>query len=116
MLINYNGRTFKGITNSPNGQVSGDTVFHYAQQGTTLTATYSGGSIREGHLLGIVHDDNSLRFVYHHLDMDGNLKSGICTSVPEILNDGRIRLHESWQWTNGSDGVGESVIEEISIR
>jgi hypothetical protein len=111
--INYHGRKFRGISNTPNGQVSGDTIFHYTQSGNKLIATYTGGSILDGHMIGHVHEDNSLEFVYHHIDDAGVLKSGRCKSTAEILNDGRIRLHESWEWTNGGDGKGSSVIEEI---
>lgn len=112
MKINYHGRIFAGVSNTPNGQVSGDTVFCYQQQGDILTATYSGGSIQQGHMLGHANPDNSLHFAYHHLDTNGRLKSGCCTSIPEVLPDGRIRLHEHWEWTYGGEGKGESVVEE----
>lgn len=108
--INYHNRKFAGISNTPNGQVSGDTVFHYAQHGLVLTATYGGGSILQGHMIGKVLDDSSLDFVYQHIDIEGNIKSGHCHSIPEILADGRIRLYEVWEWTTG--GKGESVVEE----
>jgi hypothetical protein len=113
MKINYNGRKFKGVSNVAHGQVSNETVFQYSQNEHILTATYSGGSIREGYMLGLVLADNSLQFVYHHIDIDGNIKSGQCTSIPEILYDGHIRLYETWEWTYGGEGKGESVVEEI---
>jgi len=113
MKINYNGRKFAGVSNTPNGQVSGDTVFSYSQHENMLLATYSGGSIKNGHMIGQVNEDNSLYFTYHHLDADGHLKSGYCNSIPEILPDGRIRLYEKWEWTHGGEGKGESVVEEI---
>ena len=34
-------------------------------------------------------------------------------SQPERLVDGRIRLHERWQWTEGSSASGESIVEEV---
>ncbi len=113
MLINYNNRKFAGVANSTTGQVSGETIFEYFQQGNQLTARYSGGEILSGQMIGIVHDDNSLEFVYHHIDVHGHLRSGYCHSKPEILEDRRIRLHEKWRWTYGGDSEGESVIEEI---
>jgi len=39
--------------------------------------------------------------------------TGICRSTPQTLADGRIRLHEKWQWTCGDLSLGESVVEEI---
>jgi len=113
MKLNYHNRKFAGVTNSPTGQVSGDTIFLYQQHENILTATYSGGSIHQGHMLGIVNDDNSLDLMYHHLDEHQSLKSGHCHSVPEILEDGRIRLHEKWSWTYPTIGDGNSVVEEI---
>ncbi len=113
MKLNYHNRKFAGVLNSSSGQVSGDTIFHYQQHGNILTASYSGGSIQQGYMLGIVNEDNSLDFVYHHLDEHQNLKSGHGHSVPEMLEDGRIRLHESWSWTFPTQGDGNSIVEEM---
>jgi len=113
MKINYHNRKFTGVTNSPNGQVNGETIFHYQQHDNILTASYSGGSILQGHMQGVVNDDNSLDFVYHHLDVHQVLKSGHCHSVPEVLEDGRIRMHERWSWTYPIIGDGNSIVEEI---
>jgi hypothetical protein len=113
MKINYHNRQFAGIVNSPNGQVSGDTKFHYQQRGNILHATYQGGSILMGQMLGRVNEDNSLYFTYHHFDINHQLKSGCCYSRPKLLPDERIQLHESWEWTHGGAGEGESIVEEI---
>lgn len=116
MAIHYDGRLFRPVTNAPNGQVCGETLFRYSQSGAVLTAGYSGGGIRTGSMLGLVQDDGSLRFCYHHLTDAGELRSGVCDSRPEILDDGRIRLHESWRWTLGADPAtaeGHSIVEEV---
>lgn len=39
--------------------------------------------------------------------------TGICNSKLEILHNGKIRLHETWQWTSGDKSKGESIIEEV---
>ena len=44
---------------------------------------------------------------------DGAIKTGRCHSRPEILVDGRIRLHERWQWSEGGTESGQSVVEEV---
>jgi hypothetical protein len=31
-----------------------------------------------------------------------------------LLTDGRLRVHEEWRWTDGAEGEGASLIEEIS--
>ena len=112
MKINYHQRQFRSVRNSAAGQVNSDTLFYYVQEGHQLRASYQGGDIVFGQMLGIVHDDSSLDFVYHHIDRDGILKSGHCHSIPTLLPDGRIRLYETWQWNQGGEGSGESVVEE----
>lgn len=63
MTINYDGRVFRGETDRENGEVGGRTVFFYRRQGQRLEATYRGGAVVYGHLLGSVnielHDDRA---------------------------------------------------------
>jgi hypothetical protein len=112
--MNYQGKKFRSITNTPNGEVSGETIFHYQQSGNTVTAHYAGGGILSGHLIALVDEKGCLDMRYHHVNQQGLLQTGICSSVPEQLPDGRIRLHETWQWTSGDRSAGSSIIEEIS--
>src|SRR5688572_27899791 len=98
MKINFHNRRFRAVSNSSVGQVNDETTFHYKQEGNHLHATYSGGKIAFGEMLGLVKDDNTLFFAYHHIDTDGQLRSGHCSSIPHLLADGRIRLQETWQW------------------
>lgn len=113
MKFNYEGRKFASVQNSETGEVGSDTVFHYHEKENIVWAEYSGGEIAYGHLIAVCNDDGSLDIRYHHVNTSGDLMTGICTSTPEILPDGRIRLHETWQWTSGDNSSGESVIEEI---
>lgn len=112
MTIDYDGRVFRPISNTDNGEVSGDTRFAYRQRGRMVWADYAGGDIQHGHLLGLVADDGSLDVAYHHVNASGALMTGVCHSTPEVLPDGRIRLHERWRWTSGDGSTGTSVIEE----
>ena len=50
---------------------------------------------------------------YHQINKQNEIMTGICFSIPEILSDGKIRLHEKWTWTSGDKSEGYSVIEEI---
>ena len=111
-MINYNNRIFKPVTNSENGETSSETTFHYKQNGNILTAEYSGGKIVYGHLVGLVDESGHIDMRYHQINTAGELMTGICHSKPEILENGKIRLHETWQWTSGDRSKGESIIEE----
>lgn len=112
--IDYNNRRFRSVSNSESGEVGAETVFHYHQQDDFVWATYEGGSIIFGTLIAKVLEDDSLEMRYQHLNRQGELMTGACKSVPEILQDGRIRLYETWQWTSGDYSKGESVVEEIN--
>ena len=111
-MINYNGKTFKPTTNTENGETSNETVFQYKQVGTIVTADYSGGKIVTGHLIGLVNEKGNIAMQYHQVNDKGELMTGSCNSVPEILENGKIRLHENWEWTSGDKSKGQSIIEE----
>ncbi len=111
--MDYNNKRFKVISNSENGELTDDTVFNYQQQNNVLTCTYKGSSIIHGHLLGLVAEDGTINMHYHQVNTLGEITTGICTSTPKLLADGRIQLHESWQWTSGDKSSGTSVLEEV---
>jgi hypothetical protein len=112
MKINYHGRTFSPVQNSANGETTAETVFNYQQNGHVLTANYSGGQIVSGHLIGLVDENGQIDMRYHQVNVQGELMTGICHSTPEILPNGKIRLHEDWQWTSGDRSTGTSILEE----
>ncbi|MBS1795250.1 MAG: n-acetylglutamate synthase [Acidobacteria bacterium] len=111
-MIDYNGKTFRPVGSTENGETSAATVFHYKQDGAILTAEYAGGKIRLGHLLGLVDDAGNIEMHYHQINERGEMMTGVCRSVPEILPNGKIRLHESWTWTSGDRSSGRSTLEE----
>ncbi len=113
MSINYNNKKFKPLFNSKNGEVTDDLIFEYQQNGNMLTCTYSGSKIKSGHLIGLVDEEGKIEMVYHQVNAKGKLMTGKCISTPELLKDGRIRLHEKWQWTNGDQSKGSSILVEV---
>lgn len=112
-MINYHHKKFVSLENTSNGEVSAKTLFHYRQEGHIVTGTYSGGQIIQGMLIGIVMEDGSLEFRYNHVNKQNELRGGFCRSSPEILPDGRIRLHENWEWMDAERTAGSSIIEEV---
>ncbi|MEZ4757036.1 MAG: n-acetylglutamate synthase [Flavobacteriales bacterium] len=112
-MINYHDRRFIPVNNSANGEVSPEVVFHYQQTGRIVTCSYSGGRIVSGHLIALVDDEGRLDMRYHQVNDRGELMTGVCRSTPELLPDGRIRLHEEWRWTSGDGSSGSSVLKEV---
>ncbi len=112
MKINYNNKKFRPVKNTLNGETTEETIFEYKQNGNILSSEYSGGKILKGHLIGLVDENGNIEMRYHQVNDKGQLMTGICFSKPEILMDGKIRLHEKWEWTSGDKSKGKSTIEE----
>ncbi len=111
--MNYHNKRFKPVENSTNGETSDETIFEYRQTGNILTAEYNGGQIISGHLIGLVNEQGNIEMRYHQVNVNNELMTGICYSQPEVMANGKIRLHESWQWTSGDKSSGTSILEEI---
>lgn len=112
-MINYDGRRFRAVQNTENGETSAETIFLYKQIGQVLTSQYVGGRIVSGHLIGLVDAEGRIDMCYHQVNDKGELMTGICRSIPEVLANGKVRLHETWQWTSGDRSLGTSIIEEF---
>ena len=112
--VSLDGRVLVGVSNSGDGDVGAATVFRYHEDGGVVWADYAGGAVWRGYLVG-TRDGDGLDFRYVHLAGDGSTASGHCTSRLEALDDGRVRLHETWRWES-REGAGRSVVEELPDR
>jgi hypothetical protein len=108
--IMLNGRRFRSVADVAGGDVGTDTTFEYEEEDGVVSAMYSGGAIRLGFLVG-TRDGDSLAFRYAQLREDGTTATGRCESRIETLEDGRLRLHETWAWES-QPGEGTSIVEE----
>lgn len=112
-MINYDRKIFVSIENTSNGEVTRETTFHYRQQGNVVWAEYEGGGVLLGHLIGTLNGQGILDMRYHHVNEQGELMTGKCISMPKLLDDGRLRVYETWEWTCKDFSKGESIIEEM---
>lgn len=113
MSINYHDKVFRSLSNSKSGEVNEETRFHYQQSGRIVTATYQGGVIQQGQLIALMNETGGLDMRYQHVNDKGEIMTGKCISTPQVLNNGKLRLHERWQWTSGDHSSGTSVVEEV---
>lgn len=111
MTYNLDGKKFRPIDNSGNGNVSLDTVFHYRQNGNSVWATYSGGKIPLGTLIGKING-NIITLIYQQLDLKDEFLTGFCSTTISIQNE-KLQLDEKWQWTCKDFSAGMSLLEEI---
>lgn len=114
MPIDYNDRLFRAVSNSPGGEVDDSTLFNYRQHADVVWVTYQGGRIALGTMIGVAREDGSLDLRYQHVTTGGEIRTGRCRSTPEILADGLVRLHEAWEWTEGGQGVGTSLVQQVT--
>ena len=112
MKVNLDNRKFVAIYNSANGEVSELTIFHYHQQDDLVWAEYSGGQIVKGNIIGKVVDDH-IEFSYLHINTENEIMTGKCKSYPELIENGKIKLKEFWEWTSGDKSSGESIVIEV---
>lgn len=113
-MINLDKKTFKALSNSDNGEVNNDTIFYYSQKDNIISAEYNGGEIIKGNLIGKQLEDRKFDFVYHHINVSGELKIGKCLSSATLLDSGKIKLLEEWQWLCDDLSVGTSELIEIN--
>jgi GNAT superfamily N-acetyltransferase len=113
MMINYDGKIFIPKINTENGEVDNNTVFKYHQNESIVWAEYIGGDIIRGNIIGTVSEKGVLDFYYQHINKQGQQRIGKCHSVPHTLENGKLELHEDWQWLNGDKSIGSSIIVEI---
>lgn len=106
------GRLLRSVANDDGGEVDGETVFEFSQDGDLVHAEYAGGRVRLGFLVGTV-DGERLEFRYAQLLTSGETQTGRSVDEIEVLEDGRVRLHERWSW-DSADGEGTSVLEEVA--
>ena len=113
MKYNLEGKVFRSVTNTENGEIGTESLFYYHQDGELVWAEYHGGTIVSGHLLAKWLKSGQLDMRYHHLNNKGEFMLGKCLSTPEVLPDGRLKFKESWQWLSGDMSAGYSEIKEV---
>lgn len=109
--VSLDGRTLVGVANDEAGEVSTDTQFHFEQDGDRISASYSGGEIVDGYLVGTL-DGTRWEVRYVQLNEDGETASGRSIGEVTLLDDGRVRIEDEWEWES-KRGAGESVLEEV---
>ncbi len=109
--LSLNGKKFMAQKNTPNGESGTDTLFHYRQKGETIWATYEGGDILFGTLSGRI-SKNHLLFTYQHQNLQGEFKTGKCSSIIKVVNH-KLSLYETWEWTCDDYSKGTSILVEI---
>ncbi len=104
------------VANTANGDVNSATRFYYNQKSGVVTASYSGGFVVKGSIVGKMLDEYNFEFCYQHLTVAGELKAGLCKSKIILLENDVIKIEESWQWLTDDQSKGTSELIEVVLN
>lgn len=99
------------IQTTQNGAVNESTIFTFSQTENVVSASYCGGKILKGYLVGTI-ENNELTFSYCQLQVDGMLDNGRSVCEMLIEND-KIRLIEHFTWASRNSESGVNIFEEM---
>ena len=100
------------IQTAPNGVVNQDTIFNFTQEGNLVHATYSGGKIIRGFLVGKLNGD-MLHFSYCQIQADHRLDNGVSKCKLSKNPTGKIVLTEHFEWNSREGESGINIFEQI---
>ena len=100
------------IKTAQNGVVNELTIFTFSQNGNFVSATYSGGAIFKGYLVGTI-DHEKLVFSYCQLQTDGKTANGESECDISIGENGKIKLIEHFKWASKNNDTGVNVFQEL---
>lgn len=107
------GRTMHVSSTASNGVVGSDTILRFRQLGNRVIATYAGGRVPRGLLVGRL-SGHTLVFRYAQRELDGAIHGGASECDVQWLG-GRVRIVERFRWSTRA-GSGVNVFDEVDAR
>lgn len=111
-LPSLDGYHFAAVRDTSGGEVGPETVFNYHEADGEVWATYAGGAVRRGFLVGTRTGD-TLTFRYCQLNQGGATSTGSCVSTITRDTAGKLRMKETWAWES-KPGKGTSEVAEMT--
>lgn len=105
--IDFKGKTFSLVENSPNGKANAETIFKYHQEGNLVTADYYGGSIRYGKIIAELKG-LQLHMLYQCMTTDNTLKAGKAIATIGWNEQHKMTLTLDWEWLGENKKTGTS--------
>lgn len=109
--VTIDGKRMRVTSVSSTDGIDAHTIFAFRQSGGTVWASYAGGNIAQGFLIGTL-DDGVLTFDYIQVTCDGRRDKGESRCELSVSPTGGLRLTERFQWAS-REGSGVNILEEI---
>jgi hypothetical protein len=109
--MNLDNLRMNVIETAGNGIVNELTIFTFSQTDNFVSATYSGGPILKGYLVGTL-DQNKLSFSYCQLQTNGKMDNGQ-SECDVLIENEKIRLVEHFTWASRNGETGINILQEL---
>jgi hypothetical protein len=112
-IYNLNGKKFILKKNLlPGIHLPVGSLFVFKQYGKLVKASYSGGKVQDGFLLGKM-EGNRISHQWCHITEDNELNRGLAEMEISSRGSGKLVIRESWQG-GGSTKMATALLEEIT--
>ncbi|MEM9648545.1 MAG: hypothetical protein AAF969_08690 [Bacteroidota bacterium] len=111
MRFNLDRVQMRVIQTAANGVVNHETLFQFSQKENLVYATYAGGQIQMGFLVGSLQE-SALHFSYCQLQIDGKLDNGMSKAELSHGPENKIRLTEHFEWKSRPGETGTNIFEQ----
>ncbi len=108
--LQLHGRRFTVETTAADGVVNSDTLFEFQQQESLVSASYSGGRVQRGFLVGLLNGTR-LEFSYCQVHDNNEFKTGHSNATVDWTGS-LVRITEEFEWADGS-GSGINIFVEL---
>lgn len=106
--MNLAGTTFRAVANSENGSLNTQTEMRFTRDDGIVVASYDGGTIAVGHVLGKWLGEDELDMLYQGATTGGDVQAGTARATFSLDEQGRTRMHLDWRWLTGDGSSGRS--------
>jgi hypothetical protein len=104
---------FEVVKTCPASAVSHETWFEFHEREGVVQASYRGGPIETGRLVGRRERD-LISTAYAQVGVDGRVRTGTATMHVQKEPDGHLLLTEEYRWSDGTQG--RNVLRSIGRR
>jgi hypothetical protein len=106
------GKIFRVVRNDGDSPETAEgTLVTFSQRGDLVFAIWSGGVVRAAQLAGVL-EGGRIRHAYFLINQANEIRAGRGTMEISERPDGKLRLVESWDWTE-PPGRGLCTMDEV---
>ena len=112
-MQNLNGKQFTLISNTAGNAEAGGTIFTFVQSGRAVRATYEGGGVVLGAIIGQFENEGHLTVLFQQVTSAGKLCGGEGQIEVTTSADGKLRFVDDWRFTINGEGGGQALWQEL---